>query len=390
MRQGLIVGEVALTLTLSVAAMLLVRQLIAESKQDLGFTPDHLLMLDTHMVGTPNGPADVTTLGRMVEQAAGVPGVASAAAVSSAPMAPSNSDVSYAVHGVTEFKPSAILPDANIMAMTPAYFETMGIPLLKGRNITEADRSGSQLVMVISESVVRQSFSGLDPIGKQIMSGWDHVSGWHTIIGVVGDVRQESPGSKPYPTLYLPVAQHPRAATDMQLLVRTHANADAMAVTLARVMKQNFPQISVQSTTMQENVGESERGQRFRTSLFGCFAGVSILLAMTGMYGVTAYTVAQKRFEFALRFALGAQRAQVLGSVLKSAVLVTAIGIAAGIALSLTLTRVVSTLLAQTPEFDATSYAFAAAGVLLITLAATLLPAYRAATVEPMQVLRNE
>ena len=391
LRQGLIIGEVALTLTLIVAAMLLVRQLIAESKQDLGFVPDHLIMLDTHLISIPNGPADDATVSRMIAEIGNVPGISHAAAASSAPMLPSNSDVSYAIRGVSEFKPSNTnMPDANIMAMTPGYFETMGIPLIKGRDITDADRPGSQLVVVISESVARQSFAGVDPIGKQIMSGWDDIGGWHTIIGVVGDVRQESPASAPYPTLYLPLAQHPRNATDMQVLVRTHADAGAMAVTLTKLMKQQFPQVAVQASTMRENVGESQRAQHFRTLLFSSFAGVSILLAMTGMYGVTAYTVAQKRFELALRFALGAQRMQVLSSVLKSALTVTAIGIVAGFALSLGLMRVVSSLLGEMPAFDGVSYGLAAVGVLLIALSATLLPAYRAATVEPMQVLRSE
>jgi putative ABC transport system permease protein len=163
-----------------------------------------------------------------------------------------------------------------------------------------------------------------------------------------------------------------------------------MSATLARFMKQSFPEVAVLSSTMKENVGESERAQHFRTLLFASFAGVSILLAMTGMYGVTAYTVAQKRFEFALRFALGAQRPQVLGSVLRSALTVAAIGVVGGVLLSAALMRVVVSLLGKMPAFDAFSYAVAAAGVLVVALVATLQPAYRAATVEPMQVLRNE
>jgi putative ABC transport system permease protein len=209
-------------------------------------------------------------------------------------------------------------------------------------------------------------------------------------VGVVGDVRQDSPGTPPTPTIYTPVAQHPHTAAAMQVVVRTHSDAGAMAVTLTQIMKRQYPQVAVQSTTMREAVGESERAQHFRTLLFGSFAGVSILLAITGMYGVTAYTVAQKRFEFALRFALGAQRAQVLGSVVRGALGVAAIGVVGGIALSAALMRVMSSLLGQTPTFDPVSYGVAAAGVLLIALSATLQPAYRAATVEPMRVLRNE
>jgi putative ABC transport system permease protein len=266
----------------------------------------------------------------------------------------------------------------------------MGIPLRKGRNFTDADGPGSEKVLLISEAMVQQSFAGVDPIGKQIMCGWDSMGEWWTIVGVVGDVRQDSPGDAPAPTIYVPVAQHPASAANMQVLVRTRTDAGAMVLTLTQLLKQQYPQVAVKATTMREDVGETERAQHFRTLLFGSFAGVSILLAVTGMFGVTAYTVAQKRFEFALRFALGAQRGQVLGSVLGSALSVAMIGVVGGVVLSLALMRVISTLLGQLPGFDPVSYGVAAAGVLLIALAATLQPAWRAATVEPMQVLRDE
>ena len=413
LRQALIVGEVALTLTLSVTAMLLVRQLIAESRQDLGFSPDHLVMLDTHGPSaamamleayTGDGPpsaaqlaafekaagSDMQALESMLEGIRSAPGVESAEAIYGAPMTPSGSNVGYAVHGVSSFVAGAHLPNANISAVTPGYFVTMGIPLLKGRWLAEADRPGSEKVLLISESMARQSFANTDPVGKQIMCGFDLTSEWWTIVGVVGDVRQDSPASAPTPTIYVPIAQHAYRAGEMQVMVRTRLEAGAMAAMLARYMKQKYPQVAVKETTMREDVGETERAQHFRTLLFGSFAGVSILLAVTGMYGVTAYTVAQKRFEFALRFALGAQRTQVLGSVLWNALTVAAIGVVGGVGLSLALTRVIGNLLGGTAGFDAVSYTVAAAGVLLIALAATLQPAYRAATVDPMQVLRDQ
>jgi putative ABC transport system permease protein len=186
------------------------------------------------------------------------------------------------------------------------------------------------------------------------------------------------------------VAQHAHNAPDMQVVVRTRSNDEAMAATLAQRMKQQYPQVALRYETMTQDEGKTERDQRFRTLLFGSFAGVSILLAITGMYGVTAYTVAQKRFEFALRFALGAQRGTVLGGVLRSALLVATVGVAAGVGLSLALTRVLATLLGQVAGIDASAFAIAGAGVLMVALLAALQPAFRAATVEPMQVLRSE
>ena len=407
LRQGLVIGEMALTLMLSVAAMLLVQQLIAESRQDLGFTPDRLVVVDTHMsphmseaksapeirlaVNSPDGLADVAALNQLLQRVRAVPGVESADAVSGAPMSDDGSNVGYAIRGRTEFKPGVLrLPIANIFAVTPGYFQTMKIPVLRGRGLTEADLAGSEPVVVISESLAKQQFPGQNPIGKQIKCGWDFLTDWITIVGVVGDVRQDSPASAPDPTFYAPVSQHAHAATDMQVLVRTRSDAGAMSTTLAKFMKGNFPEVAIVATTMRENIGESERAQHFRTLLFGSFAGVSILLAMTGMFGVTAYTVAERRFEFALRFALGAQRGQVLGMVMGRALTVAAIGVAGGVALSLAAMRGVSSLLGAMPAFDLASYAVAAAGVLAIALAATVQPAWRAATVEPMRVLRDE
>jgi putative ABC transport system permease protein len=412
LRQVLVIGEVALTLTLSVAAILLVRQLIAESQQDLGFSPEKLVVLDTHatnhvvplmlqMTGDKPSPElqtkiaaaqaqDMQALNEMLQGIRAVPGVASADAIYAAPMRPSGSDVGYAVRGVSSFTPGARLPDADIQAMTPGYLATMGMPLLRGRGFTQADGPGSEKVVLISAAMAQQSFRGVDPIGKQIMCGWDAMNEWWTVVGVVGDVRQDSPATAPRPTIYTPVAQHAHAAPDMQVVVRTHSNDEVMAAMLARVMKQQYPQVAVRHETMLQDEGKTERSQHFRTLLFGSFAGVSILLAITGMYGVTAYTVAQKRFEFALRFALGAQRGTVLGGVLRTALTVAAIGIAAGIGLSLMLTRVLGTLLGQVAGVDATAFAIAGAGVLTVALLAALQPAFRAAMVEPMQVLRSE
>jgi putative ABC transport system permease protein len=414
LRQALIVGEVALTLTLSVMALLLVRQLLAQSRQDLGFKADRLVVLDTHASSavpavmaqfagaTETTPAmtaavekaglvDVQALETMLDSIRSVPGVAAADAVYGAPMTPSGSNVGYAVKGVTTFDPGVSqLPNANLVAMTPGYLETLGVPMLKGRGLTRTDGAGAEKVLLISASMAQQSFAGVDPIGKQIQCGWDSSGEWWTIVGVVGDVRQDSPATAPTATIYVPVAQHGHAAADIQVVVRTRADAGVMAGTLAKFMKRQFAAVAVQESTMRENVGESQRAETFRSLLFGCFAGVSILLAVTGMYGVTAYTVAQKRFEFALRFALGAQRGQVLGSVLRSALIVAAVGVIGGVALSLALMRAIATLLGEMPGFDAAAYAIAAAGVLVVAIAATLQPAYRAATVEPMQVLRNE
>jgi putative ABC transport system permease protein len=176
----------------------------------------------------------------------------------------------------------------------------------------------------------------------------------------------------------------------MQVVVRTAIDPDSMAATLEPLLKRSYPQVAVSSTTMREAVGESSRAQRFRTLLFGGFAAVGILLAAVGMYGVTAYTVAQRRFEFALRFALGAQRGQIVTLTLSHGIAVASLGIGAGVALSLGLMRVVGNLLGKLPAFDPASYAIAILCVLAIAIAATIIPCRRASKVEPMRVLRGD
>jgi len=148
---------------------------------------------------------------------------------------------------------------------------------------SDADRDGSEPVLLVSNRV-RQSFAGADPIGKQVMFlGTANRTGLRSWRG--GRCATGFTASKPAPTFYVPIAQHPRRATDMQLMVRTHIDAAAITATMTRFMTRQFPQVAVQGATMLESIGESERAQHFRTLLFGSFAGVSILLAMTGMFG---------------------------------------------------------------------------------------------------------
>ncbi|MGA7155428.1 MAG: ABC transporter permease [Acidobacteriaceae bacterium] len=415
LRDGLIVAEVALTLTLSVVAIMLTRQLIAQSHQDLGFSAASLVTLDTHTVNAtpfPDYPTDhsprslaawtaasaviaQSSLAHMdaaLDSIAHLPGVQSAGAIDGAPMTSSGgSDVDYAIKGRQAFTPGAThLPHADINAITPGLLSTMGVPLLRGRMLDANDKIGSPTVLLINQALARALFAGEDPIGKQIMCGYDYDQSWWTIVGVVGDIRSDSPATPPSPTFYVPIAQHPSRASDIQFVVRTAMAPAAMAETLRRRLVQSHNEIAVKATTMRENIGETERADDFRSLLFGGFAFVSILLAAVGIYGVTAYSVAQRRFEFGLRFALGAQRAQVLGMVLRDALTVTAIGVCVGVALSFGLLRLLASVLGKLPAFDLTAYALAILSVLGIALCATLLPAQRASTIEPMSVLRSD
>jgi putative ABC transport system permease protein len=412
LRDGLIVAEVALTFTLAVTAILLTRQLIAESRQDLGFSANSLVTLDTHAVNatplpdypTPSTPETRATwqsaamvveqehfekLMAAIDSVAQVPGVVSVGAMDGAPMGSGGSDGDYAVKGRQVLSAGTTnLPHADISKVTPSVLETMGVPLLRGRMLTAGDRFGAPYVLLINQTLARQIFPNEDPIGKQVMCGLDAASAWWTIVGVVGDVRGDSPATPAGPMFYVPIAQH--TWSDMELIVRTANSPAAMVETLRKSLALSHPEIAVKATTMKENIGETQRTDNFRSLLFGSFAAVSILLAAVGMYGVTSYTVAQRRFEFGLRFALGANRTQVLGMVLRNALSVAGVGVVLGVALSFELLRVLASLFGKLPAFDPVAYTLASLAVFAIALCATLLPARRASTINPMTVLRSE
>jgi putative ABC transport system permease protein len=413
LRNGFLVAEVALTLTLSVAAIVLTRQLIEQSRQDLGFSPESLLTLDSHAVETAPPPAQAqiaaatpaqiaayqeaqakTRLARLdatLETIADVPGVLSVGAIDGAPMSDGGSNVSYAVKGRQVFAaPFERLPQADLHSVTPTVFGTMGIPLVRGRNFGSQDRLDAPHVLLINQALAKQIFAGVDPIGQQVMCGYDELNVWWTIVGVVADIRSDSPAQRPSPTFYLPVAQHPGRANDMQLVVRTHGDPAAIAETLRRRLKETHPELAIRATTMRENIGETQRSDTFRSLLFGSFAGVSILLAAVGMYGVTAYSVAQRRFEFGLRVALGANRPRLFGMVLKKALGFAAARVVLGVALSLGLMRVLASVVGKLPAFDPVAYVLASCAVLAIAMIAMFLPARAAANVDPMTVLRSE
>lgn len=411
LRDGLIVAEVAFTLALSVTAVALTRQLMQDAQQELGFQPQHLLTVDTHQVSSDAYPGlssegDATPellaerqawrlrrmarLDALLTSVRKTPGVEAAAAIDGAPMGGGSPDVGYAIRGRTVFAPGVTLPYADVHAVTPEVFATMSVPVLRGRNLTDADNFGAARVLVINKALADEQFPHTDPIGQQIMCGYDSKGEWWTIVGVVGNIRHDAPGTPAGTAFYIPLAQHPARASDIQLIARTKADPAVMTQELRTSIQRNFPDVAATTSTLKENIGESQRTDRFRSTLLASFAAVSLLLAAVGMYGVTAYTVAQRRFEFALRFALGAQREQLAGMVLLHAAIVTALGIAVGIIGSVALMRIVSANLGKLPPVDTISFVIAAAMVFVLAVAATVIPSQRAASTELMQALRAE
>jgi putative ABC transport system permease protein len=390
LRGGLVVAEVAATFVLAVGAGLLVRTLLALTNADLGYRTAGLLVVDAG--AQSNGLDDARKIahefGAITSQLSSVPGVEHVAAVNGLPAGGSGSNGFYGVSGGVAAASNGA-PYADFIVASPGYFETMGIPLLQGRDFTEQDGYDAQYVTIISESVARQSFGSQDPIGRQVQCGLD-TDKWMTVVGVVRDVRQDSPASAPGPTLYMPLLQHPTHATDVSLVLRTRVTPAALIDAVRARIQQADPAIALRFTTMDAMVGDSLVTQRFRTVLLGGFAAVGLLLAMLGVYGTMAYSVAQRRFEIGIRIAFGAEQRGILRMVLMHACKLAGLGIVIGLVASLALTRLMTSMLVGVHAADPLNMIAAALLLLATAAGAALIPARRAASIQPMEALRTD
>lgn len=390
LRDSLVIAEVAATLVLAIGAGLLLRSMAALMARDLGYQTRQMLVVDAD--APAHADADylraIQQFNGLFAELGAMPGVERAAGVMGLPTSAYGSNGYYTPRGGLSFDP-AHLPYANFTVASPGYFDTMGIPLKRGRDFSLADNYQSPFVAVISQSLAKQSFGDADPVGRQIQCGLDSDK-WMTVIGVVGDVRQDSPADKPGPTLYMPMGQHPYFANQIHIVLRTRVEPlSIMNAVRARIAHSN-PLIAMKFTTMDAMVSDSITVERFRATLLSLFAGVGILLAMLGVYGTTAYSVAQRTVEFGIRMAFGADRGIILGAILRHAAALACAGIVAGLALSLLLVRLVATMLVGVHPVDPLSMGVAAALLLFTALAAAAAPAWRATNVNPVEALRAE
>jgi ABC-type antimicrobial peptide transport system permease subunit len=267
----------------------------------------------------------------------------------------------------------------------------MHIPLLQGRNVTAADTYTSQPVAIISAALAHQSFGNSNPLGQQIICGLDEDSMRSaTIIGVVGDVRQDSPADNPSPALYMPLAQHPYRANEVQIVLKTATAPAALIPAVRQRVLATDVSIATKFTTMDDALAMATEPQQLRGELLTAFAALALLLAAVGMYSVTSYTVAQQVREIGIRMALGADRATVAREVMETATKSGLLGIGLGVLVSLETSRVLSRFLVGVPALDPVSYGVAACVLIAAAALAALVPARRAASTEPMVALRTE
>ncbi|HET9795933.1 MAG TPA: ABC transporter permease [Thermoanaerobaculia bacterium] len=389
-RDFLVAAEMALALLLLAGAGLLVKSFANLVRVDPGFRPDHVLTFDLSLDAKYKDPASRSAFYRdLLARLDRIPGVRASGAVFCAPLSTSSFSSSFTVEGAPVAKSDE--PSMNLRVVSPDYFSTMRIPLVAGRLFTDHDRRGGQRVLLITRSAARRFWPNGDAIGKYLRMGArpvkENVEG--TIVGIVGDTRDESLSEEPAPAAYFPLDQV--GVSGLTVVVRTVQRPEtagrAVRDAVGR-MDADLPVVGM--TSMEEVVSRSVSAPRFYAFLLAVFSAAALALAAIGIYGVLSYAVAARTREIGVRIAIGARRRDVVAMVLGGAARLAGIGLAAGLAGALLLTRLLSGILFGVKPFDPATYAAVSGILFAVALIAALLPARRASSIDPMAALRQE
>jgi putative ABC transport system permease protein len=392
LRGLLVVAEVAVSLVLLIGAGLLINSFLRLRSVDPGFRTDHLLTMRVVLPQQkyPDQARRSAFYDELIRRVEAVPGVKSAAVTNWIPLVNQGDSVGVSVEGRPDPGPNR--PIVATRVVSPHYFQAMGIKLLSGRDFDErTDRADTPAVVVIDETMAKRLWPGEDPLGRRVTPGSpDSPDDWCQVVGVVKDVRQFELTAEPKPQMYMLYAQADFFAP-RHLVVNTSVEPMSLAATVRKTVwdvDRDQPVSNV--STMEEVLSGSIARQRFSTLLLGVFAGVALVLAAVGLYGVMSYSVAQRTREIGLRMALGAQRGDVLRMVVGQGLKLVLVGVAIGLAAAFALTRVMSSLLFGVSATDPAT--LAAISLLLISVAAlaSYIPARRATRVDPLIALRYE
>jgi putative ABC transport system permease protein len=388
-RSIFVIVEVALALVLLVGAGLLVRSFMQLLNVNPGFDPSRTVTMRVGLPGSRYGEdaKRVQFFQRLFEKVDALPGMQAAGGISFLPLAGLGAATGFEVVG-RPTPPRGEGPVADVRVVANGYFKAMGVPLLKGRLFIEHDPGDSRNHVIVNETMARKYWPGEDPIGKRVKISW-YDDREDEIIGVVGDVRQAALATEARATTYWP---YPRFAyPSMTLAVRTSGDAASTSNAVARLIREQDPNLAVADIrTMEDVVSASVAQQRLTMLLLTIFAAAALLLAAVGIYGVIAYSVTQRTQEIGIRMALGARHGDVLRMVVGQAMALTAAGILIGGAGALLLTRLMTNLLFNVRPGDPLTFAVVAAGLGAVAAVASYFPGRRATRVDPVIALRAE
>ena len=390
LRSVLVVAEVALSLVLLVGAGLMVRSFAKLQQVNSGIKPENVLTVEVPLPRAKY-PADAQQAAffqQLVARVGALPGASSVAAVSGLPLR-SGWGRSLTVEGRPLLSVGQA-PSINHSVVTPNYFRTMGIPLIEGRDFTDADAAGAMRVTIVDERLAREYWPGTSALGKRIRFGPPESNEpWHTIVGVAGAVRHERLDRETRQSIYVPYLQIP--VRGMTVTVLTTGNPLGLAGAVRQqVLALDKDQPVTNVMTMDEVISRSVWLQRFYAMLFGIFAAVALILAAVGIYGVMSYAITQRTHEIGIRMALGAGRGNVLKLALGQGMRLALTGVALGLGAAYGLTRLMSGLLFNVSATDLGTFASLALLLIGVTLLACYIPARRATKVDPLVALRYE
>jgi predicted permease len=407
-RNLLIVAQVALTLMLLVGAGLLGRSFQRLLSVDPGFRAESVVAM-TVLLPQPEEPAAGRALAQfyhnLFERIGTLAGVTSVGGTSALPMSGNGANGTFLemrggqapatmkefIHQMDALSPAERARDADYRTASTGYFAAMGIPLVRGRLFQEGDGPDSPHVAVVSQSLAKRYWPNEEPIGKQIeygnMDGDLHLL---TIVGIVGDVRDNGLDRDPRPTVYTNYFQRPAAAAEFSIVVRGQGDIAGLTSAMRREARSLNPEMPTKFETIEELVSASFDNRRFSMVMVGVFAGSALILAMIGLYGVMAYITSQRTHEIGIRMALGAQRVDMLRMIFRQSFTLVLGGVVVGMLASMGLTRLLSSMLYGVRATDVVTYA-GVVGLLVVAAAvASYIPARRAMRVDPMVALRYE
>lgn len=387
-RRVLVVAQVALAVVLLIGAGLLIRSFRDLNRLDLGFAPERVLTAALRVDGPRYDSAAAVNqfYDGILTELARTPGVEAVGATMSLPMQGTMGS-GIVVEGDP---PDSKGQEIGYTMVRGDYFRTLGIPIVEGRQFDASDTPGGPLTALVNRAAVRAYFKGESPIGRRVRIGPNSSAPWVTIIGVVGDIRDESPETPARPRHY----DNARRNTwwhSLSVVVRTSGEQGAAMTAIRRAVRNADPALAVRNVaTMEQVIGESLAARRFSLGLAAAFAGLALLLAAVGIYGVLAYSVTARTREFGVRLALGAAPRSVLQLVLREGLTWSLLGLAIGIGAALVGGRILSGMLYGVTATDATTYLTVAIGLVLVVVLACLIPALRATRVDPLTSMRAE
>jgi putative ABC transport system permease protein len=387
LRSTFVVAEVALTLVLLTGAVLLGRSFMKLIDVEKGFEADSVLTftLTTSPVKYPRAPDQIRFFQDVLDRIGRIPGVEAAGAASEIPLSGSDTNGGVTMEGRT-FAPGQ-QPFAQKRIVSAGYFDALRIPVRRGRVFNAADDAAAPGVIVISEAFARRWFPDQDPLGKRVGFNWD-MDGFQTVIGVVADVKHNALDDPENPSIYVALPQ--RAESGCYVVVRTSVPPESVASAVRAEIKAIDPNLPVwRVSTMNTLMSASVSGRRLSLNIVGAFGLIGLLLAATGIYGVVSHAAQQRRREFGIRLALGAESTSVLGLVVRQGLTLAVIGAALGLACALAMGGLLRAQLFGIEPSDPATLATVCAGLIVVALVACYLPARRAVKVNPASILRE-